>query len=471
MEKNKVVGAIKDSPNTAAMTRGESYTQILRYFAPEFITALVLYSVLYLIDARWIADLKSTSIYATVGVTNTMLHFVTKVAEGFSVGTVILAGHYNGLKDYKQVGKTLTDAFWVTVISGGALAAMLFFGAHSIYYFYGVPDKMIELGVPFLRLRAVGIFFMFIYFAIVGFLRGVKKPRIPMQIFVVGALVFLFFDYGLIFGAFNMPAMGLKGSALASVIQYGVMLALATAYVLINPHNRKYGIQIFMAVSDWSRVKELVKLSWPIMIDKATLAASYLWLGYLINPMGKYAIASYAVIKDLERLAIQPAAAFAQVITFLVSNAYGLHDWRGIKNNIKKTIFLASIFVCAILLVFSFWPESFITIFDPKGKFTEFSARVFPFLSVLVFFDLLQLILSGAMRGAANVKLVLVTRLAVVLFYFVPVSLFISKLPIESLFLKFLLIYSSFYIGNGLMSIVYIIRLRGQRWKQKVIES
>lgn len=173
-------------------SHGESYSTILRYFVPEFITALVL--LLYVIDAWWVADLKSTAIYATAGTTNNMMHFITKVAEGFSVGTTIMSGHYNGLQEFKEVGRTMVNAFWATILTGGLIASSLFFGAYWIFYLYGVPAKLIAIGVPFLRMRAIGIFFMFVYFGIIGFLRGIKKPKIPMQIFTVGAFIFLFFE-------------------------------------------------------------------------------------------------------------------------------------------------------------------------------------------------------------------------------------------------------------------------------------
>lgn len=448
---------------------GDSYSTILGYFLPEFITGMVLYSILYLADARWVADLKSTSTYATLGITNTMLHFIVKLAEGLSVGTIIVSGFYNGKEQFKDVGRTIANAFWVTCITGGFIAFLLYSGAYWIYYLYGVPPKMIQLGVPFLRLRAISVFFMFVYFAIVGFLRGIKKPRIPMQIFLLGGITFLFFDYALIFGKFGFPEMKLQGSAAASVIQYGVMLVAGIAYILFDEDNRKYGITLFDGMLSWNRINEILQLSWPVMLDKATFAAAYLWLGAMINPMGKYAIASFTVIKDLERLAIQPAAAFAQVITFVVSNSYGMHDWDGIKSNIKKIVFMASMFVFSILFVFSLWPDYFIHIFDQKDKFTVFSAKVFPILSVLVFFDLLQLILSGALRGAANVKIVMWSRLAICIFYFMPVSYYFSTLPMENMTLKFLLVYGSFYCGSGLMSIIYIYRFRGERWKQKTI--
>jgi len=284
-----------------------------------------------------------------------------------------------------------------------------------------------------------------------------------------GAVLYLFFDYALIFGKWGFPEMQLQGSAIASVIQYAVMVIASFGYIFFDRDNRKYGIELFSPIKDWKRIKELVTLMLPVMIDKATLAAAYMWLGYMINPMGKYVIASLTAIKDLERFAILPAAAFANVITFLVSNAYGRQDWEGIKSNIKKTVFLSSVFVFSILLLLSLWPEYFISLFDQKSKFTAFSARIFPTLSILVFFDLLQLILSGALRGAANVNAVMWVRLAVCVFYFAPVSWILAHLPLESLTLKFLLVYSSFYVGNALMSLIYIHRFRGERWQRKTI--
>jgi len=448
---------------------GERYRTLLGYFFPEFITALFLYSLIYFLDAWFIAHLKSTSTYATLGTTNTMIHFLTKMAEGFSVATIVLSGNHNGRGNFKRAGKALSDAFWVTCIAGTCIASILFFGAYWIYYFYGVPEKMIAMGTPYLRLRAVAILFMFIYFAFIGFLRGIKNTRAPMTIFLIGGAIFLFFDYGLIFGNLGFPQLKLQGSALASVIQYGSMLTLAIGYIFLSPYRREYGISLFSDIANWSRIKELLRLSWPVMLDKSTLAIAYLWLGAMINPMGKYAIASYTVIKDLERLAIIPAAAFAQVVTFLVSNSYGKEDWDGIKTNIKKIIFLASIFVFFILGIFCLKPHFFIHFFDQKGKFTDFASRIFPFISVLVIFDVLQLILAGALRGAANVRVVMWVRLAVFLLYFVPISILISRLNISSTMLKFFLMYGAFYIGNGIMSCAYIWRFRCERWKTKSV--
>lgn len=446
------------------MTHGENYNRIIRYFIPELITAALMLMPFWL-DALFISHLKSTTMYATLGVTNNLFHLLMKVAEAFSVGTVILTGQFNGMHKYEDVGYTVRDAFWITCLLGLFIASMLYVGAHGIYWWYGVPDDMIALGMPFLRTRAMSVFFTFIYFALIGFLRGIKNTKAPMVFFIIGSVIFITCDYVLIFGKYGFPELGLQGSALASVIQYGSMLIVALIYILWDKRNRRYGIYLFSGFRKQNYLKELITLSWPIMLDKAVLAAAYVWLCKMLCPMGTCAVATFCVIKDMERFAFLPAIAGAQVITLLVSNDYGLHNWEGIKTNIKKIIFISSLFVICILIMFGFWTENIVQLFDRNNDFTHVATRIFPILSGLVFFDVLQIILSGALRGAGNVKTVMMVRMAVLFGYFIPLSYILSHLPIADQTLKFILVYGSFYGGNALMSLMYINRFRGQDWK------
>jgi len=443
---------------------GESYSRILRYFLPEFVTAMLMLLPFWF-DAGFISHLKSTPTYATLGVTSNLFHLIIKVAEALCVGTVVLSGQFNGIGDYKQVGQTVRDAFWVTCILGLVIASLLYFGAYWIYWWYGVSEEMIALGVPFLRLRAVGVFFTFVYFAFIGFLRGIKNTKVPMLFFILGSLSFVILDYALIFGKWGLPALGLQGSAIASITQYCVMLVAAICYVLFNKENKKYGISLFSGFSERLYMKKLLMLSWPVVLDKAIFAMSYVWLCKVLCPLGTCAVATFCVVKDMERFAFLPAIAGAQVITFLVSNDYGLQNWEGIKNNIKKVLLIASICVGSILLLFVIFAKYIIQIFDKTGDFTAVATQVFPILSVLVFFDVLQIVLSGALRGAGNVRTVMFVRLLVCIFYFVPLSYTLSRLPLQDQALKFILVYGSFYVGSAIMSLIYISRFRGEEWK------
>lgn len=452
------------------MNRGESYSKILYYLVPEMVTTFLMVLPFWL-DAIFIGQLNSTPTYATLGVTNNLFHLIMKVSEAFLVGTVVLVGQFNGMHAYKNVGHTVRDAFWVTAFLGLAISATLYMGANAIFGWYGVSPEILDLGVPFLRLRALGVFLTFIYFALVGFLRGIKNTQAPMFFSILGSAVFIITDYLLVFGKFGFPCMGLMGSALASFIQYTVMLIAALAYLIFDKHNRQYQISLFSGFFEQHYVLKLISLSWPVIIDKATLAVAYIWLCKVLCPLGTCTIATFCLIKDLERLAFLPAVASAQVITFLVSNDFGVANWNGIKENIKKIILLASLFVGTLVIIFSFFIQDIVYLFDKSGSLTPIVAKVFPLLGALIFFDIIQIILSGALRGAGNVRMVMMVRLIICCCYFGPLSYLMSRLPIESHMVKLLLVYGSFYSSSALMGLIYIRRFRGEEWKKPILKG
>ncbi len=445
---------------------GESYGAILRYFFPEFITNLLIYSMPFWIDAVFIGALSSTEAYVALGITNGFIHLLIKTAEAFSVGTVVLSGKLNGKNKYKEAGRALVDSFWMTTILGIAFSILLYIAAPFIYPWYGVQKEVSVLGVPFLRARAIGVLCMFMYFALVGFMRGIKNTRTPMKIFMCGAIVFIFFDYALIFGKFGFAARGLQGSAIATCIQYGVMLIISVLYMVYKKKLRRYSIVLLEPFKDWRYVIHLAKISLPVLIDKTTMAMAYVWLGKMIAKMGTCGTAAFCVVKDMERFAFLPAIAFAQVITLLVSNDVGACRWDAIKTNIKKIIFLALCMVALILVFFSYNAAFIIEVFDRKGEFTGMAKTAFPILSVLVIFDVLQIILSGALRGSGNMYVVTVVRFVICLFYFCPFSYILSTWDFQDEVTKFIAIYGAFYVGNAFMSIAYVYWFRRGEWKK-----
>ncbi len=443
---------------------GQNYVTIARYVFPEFISALLVYSLPILIDSYFVGQLESTVAYATLGATNNILYFITKLAESFAVGAVIIIGQYNGARSYENVGAAFKDVFWVACGVGICFAILLYGGAHAIYAWYGVPDEMVALGVPFLRMRAISAFVSFIYLALVGFLRGIKNTTAPMVFCIIGSVVFLALDYVLIFGEFGFPNLGLFGSGIAGALHYGVMAIGLLAYILRKPEYGKYQIRLFSNWFRFSYAKRLLVLSAPIMIDKATMAWSYIWLCKMINPMGAGAVAAYCVVRDIARCAFLPAMAGAQVITFLVSNDLAAQAWDAIFNNLKKVCIVSAGMVFSIFALVAYNSTLVIQFFDKTGEFTGLALHALPTIGVLVFVDLVQLILSGALRGAGNVNIVMYTRLAVCFGYFIPLSFLLAQLQIDAS-LKFILVYGSFYVGNMLMAVVYINRLRGDTWK------
>ncbi len=415
-----------------------------------------------LIDATCVAHLKSTACYAALGVTNTLTFFINKLAEGISVGAVIMCGQFQGQKNYEMVGKAAVAAFWATALFGGAFATFLYFNAELIYQWLHIPESMMADGIPFLRLRAVGIGFMFLFSALIGFLRGVKNTRAVMYCFVLGSATFIFFDYALIFGMFGFPAWGFQGSAAAFALQYLIMFVAALLYIRLNPDYKIYNLRFRQA--SWKLIKDIFNYSWPVTFDKAALQIEKLWMVRLIAPMGSFALGSMNVIKDMEALSFVPAIAFGHVVTLMASNEFGAQQYEGVKKITKIIIGMACAMVGFLVCCFVINSEYIISIFDKQNAFTNFAMQAFPIAGILLFFDLLQVLLAGALRGTGNVRVVMWVRVISAFALFIPMSYGMSLVPCENAVLKFLLIYGSFNVVNGLTAIVYIYWFKSGRW-------
>lgn len=148
--------------------KGATFSRILRYLYPEFITALIVYFLPYCIDSWFICQLNSTDTYAVSGIVDNFLTMFLKAAEGLSVGVVIVAGYYNGLQKYKESGQTFVDAFWTVIAVATLASCLLYCGVALICVFNKFSPAMIEQAVPYIRIKALSIFFMFIYFTLVG---------------------------------------------------------------------------------------------------------------------------------------------------------------------------------------------------------------------------------------------------------------------------------------------------------------
>lgn len=445
--------------------KGDSYKNIILYWLPEVISVSILLTLPSFIDSLIVANLRSVTTFGALGMATNVLITLTKLAEAVPVASIAFIGRFNGSGDFEKCGEYFYNTFWITFILGISQFILILFGARSIFRLVGISDKMTNIGIPFLQLKSLGIILIISVMVFLGFMRAVKNTYMPMILNLVGIGIFIFFDYSLVLGKFGFSAYGLVGSAMASIIQYSTMGVIAIAYIAFNKNYRKYFPNFLESCFDVKKITQIVSMSWPIVIDKTTISLSHLWLATMITPMGKYAIVSYNVIRNLDMFAFLPVMASAQIITFLVSNRLGAKDIDGAIANIKKLLIITAATFIPFLIILTVGSQYFINLFDPKNKFTDFAVIAFPFINILAIFDALQVVLAGALRGAGDVKIVMWARFCICAFFFGPISWFISHLHIQSVITKFILVYSSFFVATAVISLIYIKRLRGNFWR------
>lgn len=445
---------------------GLTLFKILRLWAPEAASASCLIFMPVIVDLFFVAKLKSTQTYSAIGMSSNLIHTLIKLSEAISVAGIAVMGRFNGAKKFQDCGKAFFDALAATSIMGGIQMFVVGMGAAMFMRWIEAPDQVRFIAVPFIKVQAVAIFFAFTMMAFTGFFKAVQDTKTPFYVNLFGIGLFLFLDYSLIFGKFGFPALGYLGSALASASRYLSMLSLSALIIFSRRRYKKYFFPMDQIAIHPKNVLEVLKLSLPIMADKTVLSFSYIWLAKMVAPLGVCAIACMDSVKNLERLAFIPAMAFAQIITFIVSNNLGQGDWKKARANIDKILVLSVGSVCLCLMVVCWKSHWLISFFDTTNSFSDSACRILKIVSPLVVFDLVQLTLAGALRGAGDVKTVMLTRLLSCSLVFFPLSYMIRKYaPLEGE-AKMIMIYLSFYLATAIIGLVFFIRIRGKAWRK-----
>jgi len=439
---------------------GESFFELIGYWLPELIILCITVALPPLFDAYLIASLHSTLSYGALGMATNFLHTLVKLSEAIPIAAIAVIGRHNGAKNHAASGAHFINTLVLAILLGLLQLIIIYYAAPTIYAWLGVPPAMAIIGAPFLRLRSVSVLFAFMLLTVLGFMRAIKNTKTPMLITVFGSGIYLATSSILVSGYGTIPAYGLYGPAIAALLEYGIMLCLSLWLLATQKEYQPYRTHLTLKNLSITDMYTTVRMSIPIIIDKSSLAFAYVWLAKMLASLGPVAIASFDIIKNLERSAIMPAAAFAQVATMLISNHLGAQDRTAAYATTLSILRITSIIATTTISILCIFAPFFISLLSPDAAVSIFALPLLRIVSCLVIFDFIQLILAGALRGAGNVKTVMWTRFLSCGLFFLPISYILSHSSIENSSLKFCLIYSAFYINTAVMGLIFWFRLR-----------
>ncbi len=455
--------------NPAQSASTESFASLFGYWIPEVISLTLLIVLPIFLDSWFVASLQSTAVYGALGAATRAIHFLMKFAESIPVASVALIGRHNGANQPEECGKRLSDALWTTGIIGSVLCCMFFFGAEWVYRFLGVPERMIPVGLTYLRVQALTIPFMFLFHAFMGFFKGVKNTKIPLWINIITIILFVISDYLLIYGFWKVPPLWLTGSALATLIRYATANILAVGILFFSVSHRQYINNRLLHAINPTEVLRLLKLSIPVVIDKGMLALAIVWLGKMIAFGGETTLASSEILRNIERWALIGGLAFAQIITFIVSNNIGAFDTQGAKKNLFKVLGISICITLIATLCINLNLGFFTTRLDPKHTLDAFIKPTAYLLTLFLVVDVIQIIFAAALRGAGDVRRVMWVRSAACLGFFLPATYVISTIPDVPMDVRFVSMYTLYYATTAIMAILFYLRIRGTAWLSQKI--
>ncbi len=336
------------------MQLNTSYKQILSISTPIMLGSAV-QNIIALSDSVFLYHLSEVD-FAAIGFVGVFYLIVAAIGFGFSKGGQILIARRAGEGNYSEVGRT----FYAMLYFELALAVvMFFFMQYGTSYFFSLfvnSDIILIKSLEYLNYRSWGVFFSYAGVAIIALYTGVAKTRFIVIDTLILAIVNILLNYGLIFGKWGLPEMGIAGAGLASTIAEVIAFIVFVIYIYFDKPSRVYNLFKFPKI-DIPLIKAQLKIGSPIVAQAVVGLGSWFVFFGIVENLGERPLAITNLVRMVYLVLSIPCWGFSSGINTLVSNFIGARRKDAVLPIIWKTSKLCWIITMAISLPVVLFPE------------------------------------------------------------------------------------------------------------------
>jgi putative MATE family efflux protein len=247
--------------------------EILRLAVPAFL-ALVAEPLFLLADAAFIGHLGTPEL-AGLGIAGAVLQTAVGLCVFLAYGTTASVARHVGAGDLRGALGQGIDGIWLAVVLGIATTVVGIVATPWLVDAFGAGGTVAGHATTYLRIAFLGTTPLLVMLATTGVLRGLQDTRTPLVAAVLGNLLNIVLNGALVYGVGPLPALGLAGSAIGSVLAQVLAAAFLLAVVTRGARTHGAGLR-----PDLPGIRSAAHAGVALVIRTLTLRAALLVTTY-----------------------------------------------------------------------------------------------------------------------------------------------------------------------------------------------
>lgn len=334
---------------------------------PIMISMLVqaLYNV---VDSMFVARVSENALTA-LSMAFPIQNLMIAVSTGLGVGLNAVLSRALGAKDEKGVNRAATNGIMLLFICG--LVFML--GGATIVrpYFEMQTDiaEIVESGVDYTTIVMLGSMGIFMQILFERLLQSTGRTLLTMVSQGVGAIANIILDPIFIFGLFGVPKMGVAGAAYATIL--GQWIAAAIGLVMNIRKNPEVSISMKGFRPHGATIRRILAIGIPSVVMQSIGSIMTFLMNQILIAFSATAVAVFGVYFKLQSFFFMPLFGLNNATISIIAYNYGARKPQRITKTLKISCTAALCIMTAGLLVFQFFPDVLLGLFNPSQAFLE----------------------------------------------------------------------------------------------------
>ncbi len=281
------------------LKRDSFFSQLMKLVVPIAVQSFML-ALVSVTDAVMLGRLDQQSM-ASVSQAGNVQFFLNLLVTGFSIGVGIMTAQYWGKGDGKSIERIAPLGLKIILVLGGAVTLAALFAPTTLMTILTSDQTLIPLGAEYLRIVAPSYFLCGITQVYFALLKNTGHTTESSTISSVAVVVNIVLNGVFIFGWLGVPAMGIRGAALATVIARLVELLLAIVVT-----KRKGNVQLrwkgLLEKADKLLYQDFLRYTMPVIGASLVWGIAYMSYSVVLGHMDGDAVAANAIVAVAKNL-------------------------------------------------------------------------------------------------------------------------------------------------------------------------
>ena len=302
-----------------------------------------------MIDTMMIASLGEKSVGA-VGLCAQFTSLMFSGYWGFVGGGMLFFAQYWGAGNHDGIRRSYGMTLSFMMISGLGCGLVAVLRPDLVMQLYTDSPEIRRIGIEYLRIVGFSFPLQVIASAMAALLRSIEKVKIPLIGGIAAVVTNCVCNYILIFGKLGLPALGVRGAAVSTVLSGLVNIAVIAALVRVR---RVPFLLDFRMHFRWTRqlLGEYLRKCFPILMNELLIGVGNMMINVVLGHQIDEAIAATAVLRTLEGLVIGFFAGFSSAASVLVGKEVGAGNHEEAFSRAWRLVYLCSAMIAMLGLV------------------------------------------------------------------------------------------------------------------------
>ncbi len=264
----------------------------------------LIFNTLFNVVDTYYGGMVSTTALAALSLSFPVFFIILSVGMGMGTGTTALVSHALGQGRHDKARLYAIQAVTLSVFNAIILTALGIWMAPYLLKLLGAKDDYLDIAVTYMNIILSGTFFFLVNSILNASLTSRGDTKTYRNFLIVGFFLNVIMDPWFLYGGLGVPAMGVFGIGLATVL----IQVMGTFYMIYRV--RKQKIMEGVTWKEWiphnKYFLELFRQGLPASLNMMTVAIGIFVITYFAGKFGKEAVAGYGIATRIEQLVLLP---------------------------------------------------------------------------------------------------------------------------------------------------------------------